>query len=237
MQKKILHHLGYIKACKHLDTYQLVSRISEPSTVSSISRFKLEKCWHAKGHLPIHWSNTCRVWSITICANLYRGGNPKALTKTHEENEKNPTLLSIESWLVNSGILISWFIKINPYITASSSPFCSPNSALVSNPDSEPCNPVELWNLRVPCLQQDLSDQTCQAFGLSDPKFFGGQRVLKRRKWVVSNENQGNLPSFETGRLLLWKSSFLSTSESDEGYKLLYNKTSTVFGFCHSGCI
>lgn len=113
----------------------------------------------------------------------------------------------------------------------------SPNSALVSNPDSEPCNPVELWNLRVPCLQQDLSDQTCQAFGLSDPKFFGGQRVLKRRKWVVSNENQGNLPSFETGRLLLWKSSFLSTSESDEGYKLLYNKTSTVFGFCHSGCI
>ncbi len=39
------------------------------------------------------------AWKINI------GGIP------HMSHEKDPALLSIESWLVNSGILISWFMK------------------------------------------------------------------------------------------------------------------------------
>lgn len=88
----------------------------------------------------------------------------------------------------------------------------------------------KLWNLRVPCLQQELSDQTCQAFGLSERDKTAEIHVgvFKRKPRKPSQFRNGVVFGF--GNHHFWVQVKVM-----KGINPLYNKTSTVFGVLSLG--
>ena len=86
--------------------------------------------------------------------------------------------------------------------------------------------PPSLIQATIQCLQQDLSNETCQFFGLKICVFLS----KKTLQGFQTHENGGTF-LFRNWGLGLSKSSCLSASEGNEGFKLYTIKLRLVWGF------